>query len=110
MDDYKRVTEELAKGTAPELLCTTCPWDRLCVTPPAMSREEVDRKISEAEAKDRARDPLGTGLPAQMLMTAMAIGGRDQMGTLCPVFALRLRGPDGRTVADGVRGLMRAAE
>jgi hypothetical protein len=23
----------LEAGTAPELICTTCPWDRLCVEP-----------------------------------------------------------------------------
>lgn len=110
MSDYKQVEDELARGTAPALLCATCPWDRLCITPPSMSRQEIDRKIAEAEQKDKARDPLGTQMPAQMLMTAITLGGRDQMGTLCPVFALRLRGPDGREIADGVRALMRSVE
>lgn len=107
MSDYTRVHEELAKGTTPELLCATCPWDRLCVTPPAVSRQEIDRHLADAEQKDRVRDPHGVGLPVHTIMTAVAYGGRDQMGALCPVFALRLHSPDGRELADGVRTLMR---
>lgn len=105
--DYDRVDQELARGTAPELLCATCPWDRLCIAPPAMSRQEIDQQLAAAQKKDDARNPGGTGMPMETLLTAAIYGGRDQMATLCPVFALRLRGPDGRGVADAVRTLMR---
>jgi hypothetical protein len=33
--------------------------------------------------------------------------GKDASGKLCPVFSSRLRGPDGRAVADGIRQQMR---
>ena len=108
--DYRKVKEELARGTAPELLCATCPWDRLCVTPPTMTREEIDREMAHAKAEDATRDPHGREMPVQMMVTALTYGGRDKMGVLCPVFALRLRGPDGRAVADGIRALMRGSQ
>lgn len=106
MSDYTTVSKELERGTPAEVLCATCPWDRLCVTPPSMTREEIDRKLAEAESQDSEK-PTKDGMPVRMLMTAIALGGRDTAGQLCPVFALRLRGPDGRQVADGIRSLMR---
>jgi len=33
--------QELDKGTPAELICATCPWDRLCVEPPELSSTEV---------------------------------------------------------------------
>jgi hypothetical protein len=42
-----------------------------------------------------------------MLLTAIALGGLDQIGTLCPVFAARLTSPDGRRLADAIREQMR---
>lgn len=73
-----------------------------------MSEAEIKRQIDEAEAKDVARNADGgKAMPVQMLVTAIALGGRDTSGKLCPVFALRLRGPDGRRVADGLRTQMR---
>ncbi len=106
-NDYPTVQRELDKGTPAELLCATCPWDRLCVSPPSMTKQDVDRAIAEAEAKDKAKDPAESKMPVSMLLTVMTLGGRDTTGALCPVFALRLRGPDGRQVADGIRSLMR---
>lgn len=104
---HDHAKKELEAGTPAELICATCPWDRLCVEPPAMSAQEIQAQIKVAEEKDNERDPLKTSMPAQTLMTIMALGGRDTSGRLCPVFALRLRGPDGRQVADGIRQQMR---
>lgn len=105
---HQQAKQELERGTPAEVICATCPWDRLCVQPPSMSEQEYRRAVDEAERKDRERDPLGTKMPAGMLMTALTLGSHVSSGQLCPVFALRLRGPDGRKVADGVRELMRA--
>lgn len=107
MSGYSAVQAELDKGTPAELLCATCPWDRLCVQPPQMTKGEIDRKLAEAQANDERRDPLQKQLPVGTLMMALTLAGRDSSGTLCPVFALRLRGPNGRDVADGVRAMMR---
>lgn len=100
---HEQAKAALAAGTPPELVCATCPWDRLCVEPPDMTAAEIDRKIKEAEAKDRLRDP--NAVPAGMLMTAMVFAGKDTAGKLCPVFSLRLR--EDRAVADVLRTAMR---
>ncbi len=105
---YENAKKELAAGTPAEVICTTCPWDRLCVQPPSMSSQDIERLTREAEAKDRESDPEGKKMPAGMLMTLIAFAGKDTAGQLCPVFALRLRGPDGRQVADSIRVTMRS--
>lgn len=105
---HEQAKKELESGTPAELICAMCPWDRLCVQPPTMSSQEIDRQIKDAEAADEARDPERKGVPAGMLMTALVFAGKDSSGALCPVFALRLRGPDGRQASDGIRTLMRS--
>jgi hypothetical protein len=111
---YERVEEALAAGAEPAMLCTTCPWDRYCVTPPSMSKADVDRKMAEASAKDEAqlvaarstgKDP---GPPIQTLMTAMVMGGRHQQASICPVYALRLRSSRGRDLVDAVKASMQS--
>jgi hypothetical protein len=109
MADYTAVKKAMAAGTPPEIICAACPWDRLCITPPAVSTTDVDAMIAEAEAADRSRDPQGHRMPTTTLLTAMTMAGRDTMGDLCPVFALRLRAPEGRQLADKIRAAMREA-
>lgn len=103
MGSYDDVKKAMQAGTPPELICAACPWDRLCVQPPTMTAAEVEEKIKDAEAKDRARDPNAT--PAGMLMTVIAFAGKDSSGAMCPVFTMRLRSD--RTVADSLRSAMR---
>ena len=114
MNDYGAVQEALKAGVEPAMLCATCPWDRNCISPPTMTSAEIDAKLAEAAAKDEAsaaearaagHDP---GMPQSMILTAIAVGGRDLMGQLCPVFALRLRSSGGRRIADSVRSAMQA--
>lgn len=104
---YSAVEQELAAGTPPEMLCATCPWDRLCVKPPAMSAAEVEAQIEKAKARDAERDPDGKAMPVGMLMTTLVFAGKSNSGEMCPVFALRLRSPEGRQLADSVRSSMR---
>jgi hypothetical protein len=73
-----------------------------------MTRGQIDREIQEAKFKDlaehgedRSKMPVGT------LLTTIMFAGRDRSGEMCPVFALRLRGPDGRQLADVIRQTMR---
>lgn len=108
MGDYDAVERELKAGTPPELICATCPWDRLCVKPPAMTAADVQRHIEEAERKDRERNP--EGMPTGALLTALTFGGRDGRGEMCPVFISRLRHPKGRGLADMVRAAMQEWE
>ena len=107
MSDYNAVTEAMKAGTPPELICAACPWDRLCITPPSMSRAEIDAKIAEAEVKDNERLGPQGGMPTGMLMTALVLGGKDTAAQLCPVFSLKLKSSEGRQVADSIRSAMR---
>jgi len=103
MTNYQDVKDAMAAGTPPELICATCPWDRLCIQPPTMTTAQVQQKIEEAKREDAAKDPRG--MPAGMLVTALAYAGKDSTGQMCPVFSMRLRSD--RRVADAVRETMR---
>lgn len=109
MADYDQVSKALASGADPAMLCMTCPWDRYCVQPPAMTRADIDAELAKAKREDMAqKGPDGPGIPMHTLLTAMTTSGRDNLGQMCPVFALRLRSPDGRTIADGLKATMQA--
>ena len=112
MSDFEAVSKALAEGADPALLCATCPWDRYCITPPKMTRAEVDAKMREAEQKDKAEfeaakaEGRSPGMPVGMLMTALTFTGKDTSATICPVFALRLRSSSGRTIVDSMKSTM----
>jgi hypothetical protein len=105
VSNYDAVERELASGTQPEVLCATCPWDRLCVQPPEMTKADIEAKMEEAKRQDEQQP--GKGLPVGSLLTAITFAGRDQAGRMCPVFALTLRSPEGRKLADAIRQMMR---
>lgn len=104
--DYDSVKAAMAAGTPPELICAACPWDRLCISPPTMTDTEIRARVMEA--RDAGVKAGGNG--ASAVLTALAVyAGRDSMGDMCPVFALRLRAPEGRQLADSIRALMQAS-
>jgi|BioPla2DNA2_1021312.scaffolds.fasta_scaffold255090_2 hypothetical protein len=37
------IREALKTGADPHMICATCPWDRTCIRPPAMTAGESDR-------------------------------------------------------------------
>ena len=45
----------------PSMLCATCPWDRSCISPPTMTRAEIDAKMAAAAAQDDAKLAALTG-------------------------------------------------
>lgn len=106
--NYQKVADALKDGADPAMLCMTCPWDRFCITPPSMSREEIDRQIEEAGRKDdeKGAQDGGKSMPVATLMTALMFAGRDTQAQLCPVLAMRLKLPEGRTVVDLVKKQM----
>lgn len=108
--NYESVKNAMQAGTPLELICATCPWDRLCIAPPSMSSAEVKEKLAEAEAQDNAQAASqgSTGMPMVSILTALTLGGRDTMAEICPVFATRLRSREGRQLADGIRSTMQA--
>ena len=110
MIDHDRINQALASGADPNMLCTTCPWDRLCVEPPKSTREDVDREVAKAKAEDEKSMavPGAKGMPVATLLTAMMFSGKDRTGEMCPVFSLRLRSAEGRQIADSIRALMQS--
>lgn len=104
---YETVTQALARGDDPAMLCATCPWDRNCVNPPEMSAGDVRQKVSEpAEAARSAGQDAGMATLAAIAIFA----GRDTSLQACPVLAIRLRSGDGRKGAEAVRTLMQSWE
>jgi len=47
MSDYTKVSEALAEGVPPAAICSTCPWDRFCIEPPTMTKDDVSKKMKE---------------------------------------------------------------
>lgn len=108
MSTYNAVTDAMKAGTPHELICLACPWDRLCITPPELTAADIEKRMAEAKRQDDAQQASRPGqAPMASLMTLMMLGGRDTAGQMCPVFAARLRGPEGREVADAIRRNMR---
>lgn len=114
MSDYRKVSEALQAGAEPEMLCMTCPWDRFCITPPTMTREDIEEQLEDAKRKDAeaveaakaaGKDP---GMPVGILVHALAVGGKDTSCQVCPVFALRLRSNEGGTFVQAIRQQMQA--
>lgn len=110
--DYQPVQKALESGADPAMLCTTCPWDRPCITPPKMTSAEIEAQINDASTRDEEEARRLTaagktpGLPGQTLMTALIYAGKDTSASVCPVFALRLRSSAGRKIADSLRASM----
>lgn len=116
MADYTQVKDALKVGANPREICMTCPWDRFCVTPPAMTAGEVDGKIEEAKlsaeadvktARAEGRE-YGMGSLVATMVTTMLYAGKDTQADMCPVFALRLRSSEGRVLVDVVRDRMKS--
>ena len=114
MSDYQPVSRALESGASPAMLCQTCPWDRTCLTPPQMSRTEIDEHIAKAMAEDDARTAgakaagQNPGMPIGGLLSTLVFAGKDTSASICPVFALRLRSFGGRQIADGLKASMQA--
>lgn len=109
---YRDVTQALATGAQPAMLCAMCPWDRPCVMPPTTSTADVSKAIDEALAKDETNMEAARlagqaePVPAHTLLAAIAYGGKDTAIQVCPVLSLRLRTSAGRGISDGVRRMM----
>ncbi len=78
------------QGIEQQVECATCTWNKLCVEPPTMTKEEVDAKcrppdLSEVE-REKAESTVMGGL-----MNALFFSGKDRECPACPVFIERLR-------------------
>jgi hypothetical protein len=100
------VADALAAGADPKMLCQTCPWTRACVTLPEMTKADVDQHISEVTDHHVEKDPASALI--RTIMGVAIFGGRQNDAKVCPVFALRLKSSEGRSIAESVRTQMRA--
>lgn len=102
MADYRQVSDALDRGVEPELICQTCPWDRLCINPPTMTRGEVEAQT--------AIPPQGATNKEinEALLKVVIYSGKDSTSSICPVLAVKLRSGDGKAVADAVRSIMQS--
>jgi hypothetical protein len=112
--DFEQVNKALAGGADPNMLCMTCPWDRNCITPPSMSRAEIDAKMEEARRQDEIKMAAAKsagqepGMPVGLLLNALTLSGKDTQAAVCPVFAMRLKLPEGRQIVDGLKQHMQS--
>lgn len=112
-NDYDAVGKALSTGADPAMLCGMCPWDRHCISPPTMTRADIDSQIADATRKDEQavaeRKAAGQdAFPVGLLLTTLVVAGRDKSALVCPVFALRLRSSGGRRLADGFKETMQS--
>lgn len=104
MSNYTQVSEALDRGVQPEMICSTCPWDRLCIEPPSMTRAEVAEKTAVPKVEDG--QSMTDKVLTNSIINLLAFAGKDQSATVCPVLAVRLRTNDGKHVADTIRSIM----
>ena len=74
------IREALKTGADPHMICATCPWDRTCIRPPAMTTGDVE----EALDPDTIRGEAGEGESVLLvaMIKSMTFAGRD---TAAPV-------------------------
>lgn len=87
-----------------QLSCSTCPWNRNCVSPPTMTEEEVNKEIGidekpDVSSKEAAEQSLFTGM-----FKAMVYAGKDKEAPVCPVFARALR--EGPEISQKIKEIM----
>ena len=113
MNDFKRVSEALQTGVEPKDICSTCPWDRLCIEPPVMSRADIEKEIAQSKAteEEERKKAAAEGRPQAThvgsLLTALLFTHKDIDAPMCPVFSVRLRSSEGRNLADLIRSTMK---
>lgn len=76
--------KELLNAANEVLECKDCSWNKFCIEPPTMSKEEVDRTIKNAENEGK-EDPMSS------IMAMLFFGGKERQCNVCPVFANRLK-------------------
>jgi hypothetical protein len=98
------IREALKTGADPHMICATCPWDRTCIRPPAMTTGDVEEALNPDTIRGEAGEGEGSLLVA--MIKAMTFAGRDTAAPVCPVLVDRLRSSDGKRIADALRELM----
>ena len=83
--------------------CTSCQWNKYCIEPPIMTKEEYEEMINKE--KDKAKMDGESGVYSSLL-TALVFGGKDKTCNACPVFIDRLsQGPE---LSNKIKEIMRS--
>ena len=98
------IREALKTGADPHMICATCPWDRTCIKPPAMTTGDVEEALNPDTIRGETGE--GEGFLFAAMVKAMTFVGRDTAAPVCPVLVDRLRSSDGKRIADSLRELM----
>lgn len=98
------IREALKTGADPHMICATCPWDRTCIKPPAMTTGDVEEALNPDTIRGETGE--GEGFLFAAMVKAMTFVGRDTAAPVCPVLVDRLRSSDGKRIADALRELM----
>ena len=98
------IREALKTGADPHMICATCPWDRTCIKPPAMTTGDVEDALDPDRIMSETGE--GEGFLFAAIVKAMTFVGRDTSAPVCPVLVDRLRSSDGKRIADALRELM----
>lgn len=70
-----------------QIECSTCPWNKNCIEPPSMTKEDVEKTVEEMEEKGGSKE----GKLMSGLMSALVFVGKDKECHACPVFIEKLR-------------------
>ena len=87
-----------------QIECLACPWNKNCIEPPVMTKEEVEAKMEEIKpTKEEGEGKLLGGM-----MSILFFGGKDREAIVCPTFANVLRSsPD---LSQRIKAIMREAK
>ena len=80
--------------------CATCQWNKNCIEPPTMTREEIEERVKESVDEDGDK-----GLMKGLLATMMFVG-RDTQATICPIFANKLN--ESAELSNKIKELMKS--
>lgn len=84
-----------------QMECSTCQWNKNCIEPPMLSKEEIEKMIREKTDVEDAEKSMFGGL-----MTAMMFAGKDQECRVCPVFAKKLA--ESPELSDRIKEIMKS--
>ncbi len=84
--------------------CPTCPWNKNCIEPPTMTKEEVDAKVKEARPTPEMSGEQKEGVILSGMLSVMFFGGKDTESQVCPIFANVLR--DSPELSQKIKALM----
>ena len=111
MADYSQVTKALEAGVSPSDICSTCPWDRFCIVPPEMTKDDIHQRINGPEDEIADGEADANKAVNQIMKTVfntILFSGKDTQAQVCPVLVVRMKSSDGKRIADSMKDQMKS--